>query len=319
MLDLLLCCQSSSSLSGDVELVQTVPAPGCGTAFVTDKDAASREEATLRGRRAPATLEAAHLQRKAPGRASGKDSPWSSSSSRRKTVSTASTASMARQTSRQSMRSASSWTSFGEEDDDLQGDASLFVGGGVRFNGLEGVFVVDISPTGDLATVRIPGVGDRTTSADNLRPETSREGGERFPQPEGLDHRQRIQGLFQDFCDEAREGILVSLVDPETTLTTETMLRLDSSLNKISLQSAFAEGRELCTRDLSSVFKGCEKFANKMPNLEKRSSRCLGLEFEHGSGRDVVLQFEATEERDDFFRCFKLLKAARGGPRRPLP
>jgi hypothetical protein len=108
-------------------------------------------------------------------------------------------------------------------------------------------------------------------------------------------------------------------VDPETTLTTETMLRLDSSLNKISLQSAFAEGRELCTRDLSSVFKGCEKFANKMPNLEKRSSRCLGLEFEHGSGRDVVLQFEATEERDDFFRCFKLLKAARGGPRRPLP
>lgn len=318
MLDFLLCCQSSSSLSGDPELVQTVPAPGCGTTLVADEPRGSqREEAPLKGRPAPAPLDAANLRR----RASGKDSPAPTSRSSRKTVlSDASTAlsggpGCARQTSQRSIRSASSWRSFGEEEDDLQGGEPLLAGEGVGFSGLEGVFVVDVSPAGDLATVRIPGVGDRTTSAHNLQPESSRRGGGRLGRPDDVDHEQGIRGLFQEFCDEARSGILVSLVDPETTLTTETMLRLDSSRDKISLQSAFAEGKVFRTRDLSSVFKGGAKFADRMPNLEKRSSRCLGLEFDKGSGRSVVLQFEATEERDDFFRCFKLLKAAKGGPR----
>lgn len=139
-----------------------------------------------------------------------------------------------------------------------------------------------------------------------------------FVSPRDKDQEKvRLQEIVKDFSKAAVAGILVNVIDPDTTEVTPRVFSMDKYLYTLRLKphGSESEGDEFNMKDLSAIYKG-QDIADKAPRLEPVSSCTMGVDLAAPSAADVspqppqrvFLHFKDQTERDKFYTCLKILR-----------
>lgn len=128
---------------------------------------------------------------------------------------------------------------------------------------------------------------------------------------ERLVSEETVRAIVKSFVLAAMGGIVVKLVDLETTTLSRYVFGLDASWEAFSVRPADLEDdapsspRIFAMADVRELTKGVD-VARMAPNLDAVAPRCVGVDFK--ACRPLVFHFESAALRDRFYLCFKVVQ-----------